>query len=190
MFVCVGVSFFCGARARRALAVPVQDTTQHRARNARMTSTSASAPLPPPVEQLPLLPKEERPQPNAIRGSDGRARLATPHECSSGKANLFVATSVEELRALGFSRVCPAPHDESVATAYSFDLDVADEAPRPICFVHPALSKTERIVRRATRRATSMIVEVAPTASTRSPTPRCASSTLSPTDSSSVASRR
>ena len=56
-----------------------------------------------PAGMLYVLPKERRPQPNALcpKGSVP-ARLASPAERRAGKAKLFLASSVDDLVAMGF----------------------------------------------------------------------------------------
>jgi hypothetical protein len=112
------------------------------------------------ISVYPMLMEADRPKANGIRTGDGCGRVATQAERAAGRANLFYASTVAELRALGFVHILPAPVEPTVVGEH--DVLVADEAGTPVrtLWLHPALDRSQRKARTRTCRAARMISEV------------------------------
>ena len=125
-----------------------------------MATTTKTSPLGTGV--LALLPKAKWPKPNALkpRGTVV-ARLATPTECRAKKANLYMASSVEDLSSMGFEHVLLAPVDDNVAGEHDINLQKEDgNGTSHVLWQHPPWSKGAKVERGKVREAAIMITTV------------------------------
>ena len=115
-----------------------------------------------PASMLPLLPAAERPQPNALRPRRNvDARLATSAELKAKKAKLFLAESIEEVRALGFKHLFLVPASEAEYGEHDLWLEAADrDRAVHVLFIHEPFTKPAKAQRNKLRDTALMITTV------------------------------
>ena len=115
-----------------------------------------------PAGMLYLLPKGKHPQPSALRPKRSvQARLASPAERRAGKAKLFLASSVDDLVAMGFNCIYRAPSADADAGMHdvcveSFDGSCASR----VLVQHDAFSKATKAERNRVRETCVMLSTV------------------------------